>query len=645
MGIRESRFAPNFQSPIPNPQSPTPQFSVRRSDTLTKFADWLDDRLGYRAARGVLSRHLRPAGPRWSLALTISTLAMFLVVAVTGIALMTGYSPATDHGWSSVFHIESTPGGSFLRGLHYYGSHALIILFAIHLARTILTASFRAPRDLAWIAGVLLLPLLAAAAVTGNPLTASNKAVGQIEVESHIIGNIPLIGPLVRELFVGGEQIGHLTMTRLYTLHVMVLPLLAGLLLVLHIHQQVRWSSRDDSESDEPEDPPTSRAPGQSARNALVFGVVFAAVAFLAWRFGVPLEVPADPTLVSMPRPEWYFRALFELRNSMVGVGEFVVTGLLPLLFLLLLILLPWIDRLMPGVLSRWFRYALVIGAAVAWTGLTFQSYAHDREDPAYQAFLAESEELAKRARELAVAAEGIPPAGPAALLQSDPKIQGPRLFIQHCANCHSHVDDAGNGIPAKTSAASNLYGFGSREWIAGLLDPEQISSGDYYGHTAFVQGFASMGMIDYVKSTLYAVEPEQLDERRKQVRKVVMALSAEAHLPAQREEDLADAEEIAAGRKLLAGDTLGCVECHKFGEAGEIAGLIPAPDLTGYGSRAWLREFIANPGHKRFYGSSNDGMPAYRPAEPGSPENILPREELLLIVDWLRGDWVGAHD
>lgn len=630
------------------PQPPNfRESTVPRSDALTHLGDWFDHRLGYRAGCAVVSRHLRPRRPRWGLALAVSTMAMLLVVAVTGVALMSGYSPAYDHGWSSVFLIESTPGGSFLRGLHYFGSHALIIMVAVLLARAILAASFRAPRDLAWIAAVLLLPLLATAAVTGNPLSASNDAVGQIEVEGHILGAMPLIGPILEGILIGGEQVGHLTMTRLYTLHVVLLPLLAGLLLVLHIHQQIRWAGASSDESDTKEasedaaEATSSRAPGQGARNALVFGIAFAVVAWLAWQVGVPLEVPADPRLQGMPRPEWYFRSLFELRHLLSGTAEFVATGLVPMLFLLLLILLPVIDRFLPRMASAIFRYSLVIVVTIGWCGLTFQSFARDRADPVYQGFLAQSEQLADRAKQLARASEGVPPAGPAALLRSDPKTQGPRLFQQHCANCHSHVNEAGEGIVAKTPAASNLYRFGSRDWVAGILDPEQLTSGEYFGHTAFVKGFATQGMMDYVKNVLYNVPKEQLEKRREDVHKIVLALSAEANLSYQRDEDLAEAKAIGAGRKLLLSEELGCVNCHVYGEKGTATG----PDLTGYGSRNWLREFIANPNHERFYPTSNDGMPAFRPDpnSAGSPDNILSERELLLIVDWLRRDWVGV--
>ena len=214
------------------------------SDHLTALGDWFEDRTRFRAISHALKDRTLPRGPRWSYATGASTLGLFLVVSVTGVLLMTAYSPAADHGWSSVHHIEETPGGSFLRGLHFYGSHALIVLFAVHLARTILQATFRAPRELAWISGVLLLPLLATQAVTGNPLSASNKAFGQIEVESHVVGNMPVIGSLGRRALLGGQDVGHLTMTHLYTLHVVILPMLAMALLAFHLYQSLRYGTR-----------------------------------------------------------------------------------------------------------------------------------------------------------------------------------------------------------------------------------------------------------------------------------------------------------------------------------------------------------------------------------------------------------------
>jgi ubiquinol-cytochrome c reductase cytochrome b subunit len=247
-----------------------------------------------------------------------------------------------------------------------------------------------------------------------------------------------------------------------------------------------------------------------------------------------------------------------------------------------------------------------------------------------FQAAAAEAAELADRARQLA--AQGIPPEGAGLLLQRDPKVQGPKLFTQHCSSCHTHVDSSGKGIEGEKPSASNLAGFASRAWISGLLDPKRITTGDYFGHTKFVDG----DMVDWVTSTIADADPDARAELSGKIEQVVKALSAEAGLKSQAEVDRADAQQIAAGIELIK-DDIGCTDCHQFHDAGELGS---APELTGYGSRQWLIDFVSKPDQERFYRDTNDRMPAFAVHPGNSPENLLSQEEIALIVDWLRGQW-----
>src|SRR5690606_23450469 len=97
-----------------------------------------------------------------------------------------------------------------------------------------------------------------------------------------------------------------------------------------------------------------------------------------------------------------YFRAMFELKNASTGSAEFFVTGVLPALFLVFLITLPWIDRRIPRSLTTPFRYAVVGVSAFAWIGLTIVSFARDHRDPAFRNYLVEAHERADRARLIA---------------------------------------------------------------------------------------------------------------------------------------------------------------------------------------------------------------------------------------------------
>jgi ubiquinol-cytochrome c reductase cytochrome b subunit len=245
----------------------------------------------------------------------------------------------------------------------------------------------------------------------------------------------------------------------------------------------------------------------------------------------------------------------------------------------------------------------------------------------------------AERAVELAGGPSGIPPTGALSLLRTDPKTQGPKLFRQHCAACHSHAPDGNTAdssqvIIVENPTASNLWRFGSREWVAGLLDPEQIAGPHYFGNTEFKEGDMVTWVKDSIGSQLEDLAGNELAEFRRKVEDVAIAVSAEAGLA---DEKIADRDaRIAAGRDAIVNE-FACIDCHKFGDEG---GLGLAPDLTGYASREWLTAFIANPADERFYPETNDRMPAFAAHADNPAANRLTAEELDLLVSWLGREW-----
>jgi ubiquinol-cytochrome c reductase cytochrome b subunit len=133
--------------------------------------------------------------------------------------------------------------------------------------------------------------------------------------------------------------------------------------------------------------------------------------------------------------------------------------------------------------------------------------------------------------------------------------------------------------------------------------------------------------MVEFVKDEIGKADADG----KKEIEKIVMALSAEAQLRKQVEEDRKDASRIAEGRKLIAqSENFECTQCHKWHGAGKTK----APDLTGYGSRQWMIEFVSNPSHKRFYGEKNDRMPLF------GEKQLLTEQQIGMVVDWLRGEW-----
>ena len=162
-------------------------------------------------------------------------------------------------------------------------------------------------------------------------------------------------------------------------------------------------------------------------------------------------------------------------------------------------------------------------------------------------------------------------------------------------------------GIKAEESSAPNLYGYGTRKWVAGWLDPEQIKGPAYFGNTAFRGG----DMVGFVEEAMSDLEEEDKED----IAAMVATLSAGAKLKSQAAQDKKDAEQIEYGVEVMT-DVFGCTDCHKYGDKGQLGG---APDLTGYASREWTVGIIANPEAKRFYRDTNDRMPAYA-ANPDDP-------------------------
>jgi len=610
---------------------------------MKQALDWLDSRLGYRNLTQVFKTRILPHGPSWSLTTGGCVLALLIIQCVTGLLLMAGYSPSALTAWASVHFIEQTLAGRFIRGVHHFASHALIIVFMVHLLRVLVTAAFRPPRELIWITGLLLLPLVIVWTVTGNPLSGGHKGMEQVKIEGAILGSTPVIGPMLQTLLIGGDEVGNLTLTHLNFLHVGLMPLLVLSLTALHLHQIYRHSVKTREESiaqgDEPDStgPLLTYFPHQSARNVLVQGIVVSIIVWLAWHYGAPLDAPADDQLLSEPRPEWYFRWLFELRRHFTRDWEPLVTMVLPGLLLAFLLVLPLLDHLISHRAGVVLRAVIVLGGLTGWSWLTYTSFHRDLSDPEYVEVVKLSDEMAARARQLADARH-VSPDGPQLLLRTDPKTQGPILFKEHCAGCHAYQSPDGLGYAPKVQSAANLYRFGSPEWIEGLLDPEKIKSIHYFGGTKFKSGDMTNAVVDLHEAA--KTEGEEAQQKlAADLKLIARALAAEAKLESRAEADQADLADIEAGRKLIVDETYGCTNCHKFGDTGELGS---APDLTGYASREWLKGIISDPAGERFYlDDKNDRMPQFA-ADSEHPElNTLSNQQIDLLVDWMHGNWL----
>lgn len=611
---------------------------------MNSLFTWFDERTGFLTACRLRRERTVPASGRCTNAWGAALVFAFFFQAITGIALWLFYSPSAQTAWESVYFLQyHVPGGWLLRAAHLAAGNVLVGMCGLYLLWLIVSGRYRVPREFVfWVALVMGLFVLALT-LTGDLLPwDENRYFGTKARVSYLLV-LPVVGDILYKLALGGPDVGQYTLTRFFALHAGVFSVIFGALTCLHV-----WMLRRADALESPEAKKTvTHWPRQSSLNALACLLVLVAIGAVivangklptappapgtpVTELGMELGAPADPAdPFDAARPEWAFVGIYKLVKmwpDVPQVGEyqvipvFVIPGLLVGYFLLM----PIIGRLKIGhFLNVVVSLALVGGTA--W--LSYASFLHDRNDPKHQEALAVAHAKAERAKILAQSPTGIPPLGAVSLLRSDPKTQGPKLFTTHCAGCHNYLDAQGKGIASSTPSAPNLYGFPGRTWIAGVLDLERIKSDAYFGKTAFKNG----DMVGFVKETLVDLG----DDEKAEVESLVMALSAEAGLKSQKAADAADANRITEGREFIT-DIYGCADCHKFHDKGQLG---TAPNLTGYGSRAWLIGIIANPAHKEFYGENNDRMPAYC-ENPGVPGNILKISEVEILADWLRGEW-----
>jgi ubiquinol-cytochrome c reductase cytochrome b subunit len=542
--------------------------------TKRTLRGWLVDRIGLDELGQTIRAGQVPGGA--SLWHTFGSVAagLFVLEAITGVFLATAYTPSVTGAWASVAHIQDQMTlGWFVRGLHSFGSSALIVVSGLHLLQVLVFGAYRRPRELNWMVGLALLGMVAVFALSGYLLPWDQKGYWAKLVEATITGSAPVIGGAAQRLIQGGAAFGTLTLTRAYALHAMALPALLTGLLVFHVYlfrrhgYTPKWSLSAETAA--------ARAvpawPDQTVRNAVVgllaWGVVVVAVIA---RHGAPLESPADPTSSYLARPEWYALPLFQLRMFFDGPLEIVATMIIPGIVTALAFALPFLDG---GATNhpRDRRRVLAAGALglVALTALGVTAVAKDARDPAYARGRAEEKARTETARRLALA--GVPADGN--VLRNDPMYHAREIWDERCAGCHSLAGAGGEKAP-------DLKDYNSRAWLRGFLaNPDGAL---YMGPAKIEKGMRP------VEAT-----PEEMDA-------LVEYLYAETGAAD------ADTAKAGRGRDLLAPKD--CDTCHDFDGEGENDG----PNLKGRGTAKWIAGVIADAGHPLLFTDRNK-MPKFR--------------------------------
>jgi ubiquinol-cytochrome c reductase cytochrome b subunit len=348
---------------------------------LEGFLDWVDSRTGIRTAREHLLDEPLPPGVGWWF-VTGSILIMLLSVQlITGVVLTFYYVPSPEFAYDSVRYImERVTFGRILRGLHFFGASFIVVAAVIHMLRVVALGSYKKPRELTWITGVVLLLVILGFALSGYLLPWDQKAYWATTVTINIAKSGPL-GEYVAGVMKGGANLGSLTLLRWYAAHVFLLPGALIAFVIAHLYLMRRHGI---SGALKPvEGPSLPFYPYHALKDTIAGAVVFSLLLTAAILFEPPLDAIADPTDASyVPRPEWYFLSLFQLLKYFPGPLEPLATMVIPGLVVGLLFLLPFLDARADRHPMK--RPLVTGGFALIGAGIIVLTYLGYKDTPAH---------------------------------------------------------------------------------------------------------------------------------------------------------------------------------------------------------------------------------------------------------------------
>jgi len=328
---------------------------------LKRLWKWFDDITGVSDWLVPILRHPVPPARKsaWFYVLGSATLFVFISQVVTGIALSSAYVASSARAYETLLFINGTTLGRIVRGIHYYGASAMVILIGVHAIRVYLMGAYKYPRQINWLTGAGLLLFTLLMVFTGQLLRWDQTGFWSSVIAAEQAGRTPLIGNWLGHFILAGDTVGGATLSRFFAAHVFFVPALIFLFLGFHLYLVLHNGISEPPKTGRPVDPRTYRRwyhdmlnhegvpfwPDAAWRDAVFGLLVLATIVSLAVFLGPPaLGKPPDPTIISAsPRPDWYFLWYYALLSVIPKWSEDLVILLGPLAFGLALILLPLI--------------------------------------------------------------------------------------------------------------------------------------------------------------------------------------------------------------------------------------------------------------------------------------------------------------
>jgi len=332
---------------------------------MSKLLTWVDDRFPLtKMWREHLSEYYAPKNFNFWYYFGSLALLVLVLQIVTGIFLTMNYQPSAERAFSSVEYImRDVNYGWLIRYMHTTGASMFFVIVYLHMFRALLYGSYKKPRELIWVFGVLIFLCLMAEAFFGYLLPWGQMSYWAAQVIIALFGTIPFIGPELAQWIRGDFVVSEATLTRFFALHVIALPLVLLALVVAHILalHEVGSNNPDGVEIKKQKNADGTPKDGipfhpyytvKDLVGVGVFFIIFFFIVFFMPTFDGhfierPNFEPADP--LQTPEhihPVWYFTPFYAILRAVPAFGGSAFPGVLVMgASVLILFLLPWLDR------------------------------------------------------------------------------------------------------------------------------------------------------------------------------------------------------------------------------------------------------------------------------------------------------------
>jgi menaquinol-cytochrome c reductase cytochrome b subunit len=209
---------------------------ARALDVGQSLVDWIEDRSGIVTMLEEFLYEPVPKRGKWLYTLGSATLFLITLQFLTGILLLFYYVPSAEEAWDSIYYMMTDVYfGPLIRGIHFWSANILVVVIGLHMLRTFFSGAYKAPRELNWVVGVVLILIVTILAFTGYALRWDAEGFWAWEVGIKIGSYSPFVGDYMAAFLIGGDTIGPATLSRVFVIHVWLLPAVLAPLIGLHL--------------------------------------------------------------------------------------------------------------------------------------------------------------------------------------------------------------------------------------------------------------------------------------------------------------------------------------------------------------------------------------------------------------------------